>query len=205
MKHVLSLFLFVMALLSAPVLLLVSFAWWIGVVWLACLGEWGLIGQSIVWWLVSSVSLAIILIPAMGFMLAGFKAKDSVPFIGGTLMLFAFVAFVGATAFWNDVLIEWFQLRADGRSLYPAMLVAFGNFMAPLQEFLEEHRRRNPEPDPAPLHLLAGMGLGCIGSIIVVCGSETTRPVYGTVFWGWAVAGAAAAIGETYRKKAPGP
>ncbi len=205
MRHVLSFFFFVMSLLSAPLLILATFVWLIGVVWLAYLGEWGLIGQSIVWWLVSSVSLAIILIPAMGFLWVGFKAKDAVPFIGGLCLLLAFVALVAATAFWNQVLIEWFRARSDEHSLAPAMLVAYGNFMAPLKKFLEEHRRRNPEPDMAPFQFLAGMAMGCIGSIVVVCGSRTTPPNYGPVFLGWAVAGAAAAIGERFQKKALGP
>ena len=123
------------ALLSLPILLINSFGGIIAFVWLIFESEWTLIIQGIVAFFVSSLGLALALLPAFGVALIGmFFYKMKIKILAYPIFYISTLLNIAVISIWTFSIFNYALVNSSPEtSLIPITLWAYGVSVGPIQ------------------------------------------------------------------------
>ena len=132
--------------LAAPIVILNMFGGIVSGIWLAILGEWGLIGYGILVLLIAGKGLGLVM--ALGLIFAGPAAvmRGNGNKIGGYFFgLLSTIYTVGVLTGWCILVLIYFTSHAGPSSIIPVLIWSYGIATGPIARIAQIERRSGNE------------------------------------------------------------
>jgi hypothetical protein len=152
-----------------PLSLLNIFGGVVSGVWLAILGEWGVIGTGVLALFVSGMALGLAMMPGLIFSLPAAAMLERGNKIGGYIFTFLSLIYTyGLLIVWSVVVLIHFTDQATDSSLIPILIWSYGVATGPISFLASKDAQSGSDSSALPTLLLQVAYLAVILGIIFV-------------------------------------
>jgi hypothetical protein len=156
---------------TIPVSLVTMFGGTVSGIWLAILGEWGVIGTGILALFVSSFLLGFALMPSLIFAIPAMALFERGNKVGGYILMFLNLIYTYAILiFWSLSVLIYYREQASNASLIPILFWSYGVATGPISFLASKDLQGGNEHAMFPTVLMQVAYLAAIFGIIFLEG-----------------------------------